>query len=201
MQDSAARSVSNRIGCGRLQRRGILAELSTRGDVMWVIAKGSGVWISLGALIGVMGLLLVQWLMDIFKNRCALSSRRRIFLGRQTMRAEEWYDCYFAPLGLSHGAAQRIAESLSKVLHCDPTQIWPSDRFDKEFSVKCVSILGLDDADDEMDMFFDVELPQLLGRVNYDNLEKTNPFPQTVGDLVKWCEPHIAGACDVVRPS
>lgn len=130
-------------------------------------------------------------IMDVKINDPAREARRKIFLSREKLDHKIWYQKYYEPLGLSFHCSFAIAKCLANIFRCDLTQFLPSDAFDKEFKFTGIHWMGIDE-DDEMMTFTEGELEDLLGKTAYKALAKLKVFPNTIAELVRFCEPYLA---------
>lgn len=151
-------------------------------------------WIILSVVSGMVALLMIiNYVMDAKINRPRRKERQKFFLEREKLDRKVWHERYFAPLGISYPAAAAVGEALSRAFHCDATQFWPSDAFDKEFAVNWVGIfcsMGID-PDDEMLMFWGCEWKESIGTDAYRKMEESKVHFRTVGELATWYDGYL----------
>lgn len=90
-------------------------------------------------------------------NRKAFRKRRLFFTSRPELDYAQWWSLYFKEIPIDLEIAKDIIGRLAGNIKCHPTQLYPSDSFNKELYFTGVTI-GLD-LDDEVDGFIAEELP------------------------------------------
>jgi hypothetical protein len=103
--------------------------------------------------------------------------RRRVFRQRPIISLGEWFELYSPDAkGRKKEIISVILASLSANIGVYPTQLWPTDRFDKEFALRNVP---LDDGLDPFSISMEKICMQFLGR-----RLKSSPSWQTLDDLI-----------------
>ncbi len=66
----------------------------------------------------------------------AYRRRRARFASRPNLSFDEWYAAFYGKAGPSRALARRICEEIAREVGVEPTQIFPTDRFDDGFIYK-----------------------------------------------------------------
>lgn len=88
------------------------------------------IWLVFSITFGlVIGIIVVAVLPYIAKQR-----RKKCLSSRPINSVEKWHEEFFAGQGLDQELVRRVCEALGKEIGVDATQIYPSDRFDRELA-------------------------------------------------------------------
>jgi len=127
-------------------------------------------------------------------NRRARISRRNNLRSRAPLSVDDWYDAYFAPLGLSRGNSLAVARCAARAFACEITQFRPSDGWDDVLRFRGINWLGLD-SDDETELFVEEQLIEAIGVERAIELIGASHPWHSIGAIIRWCdERHIAVA-------
>lgn len=122
--------------------------------------------------------------LSMWLDRRAMARRRQSLIRRPVLETDTWYDQHYKSLGLDKDWSIQVAQTLAGALGCRSTQILASDSFDSSLAVTCWLTRKLD-GDDEMNLFEEVALKDLVGDERYDAIMQSSHEIHTVADLVR----------------
>lgn len=118
--------------------------------------------------------LVLAWLLwNYSMEKYAVSRRHWLLSSRQIYRdPEQWlHERWIGSLSYEEDV-YRVCKALSQRLRIDPTQLYESDRFDRELAISTAYYTAID-VDDQLNSFLHDDLPELT---------KLNSSPSSLGE-------------------